>query len=393
MTVLARLNVTKAVLCFRTMLQFQDASGFIPEEVYWGEFAPRQRVGGRVDVRQCAVHANHAVARARVRVCVRWCDAAPTPAAKAAIVNEFLASSGSSYFDWWLRTRDPLGVGLVSIVHSWESGLDASPAYDEAYGVPPQPSFLELYSRFVELNLFYHAEFEWDMTQIINRNGSVGTFETYFSVYDMSVNCILAGGYKIASELAAAAGDAALSQHCKKRQLSLEQAIISQMWLPSENRFASALYARNGALLAARAETAQSLFPLLLESLPSSTVDTIVTTQLTNTSRFWLNFPVPSVSAADPAFQPNFGVAGDLMWRGPTWPVLTWYVLQGLELHNRTSVAKALFGKWLSCVEQHGIFEQYQPITGATFGPPGLSMSLLITDAICHFLPSTSGCF
>jgi glycogen debranching enzyme len=175
--------------------------------------------------------------------------------------------------------------------------------------------------------------------------------------------------------------------------VALEQAIISKMWLPNENRFASALYARDGVLRAARAETAQSLFPLLLESLPSGTVDTIVTSQLTNASRFWLNFPVPSVSAADPAFQPNFGAAGDLMWRGPTWPVLTWYVLQGLELHNRTSVAKALFGKWLACVEQHGIFEQYQPITGATFGPPGLSMSLLITDAICHFLPSTAGCF
>jgi hypothetical protein len=288
MTVLARLNVTKAVLCFRTMLQFQDASGFIPEEVYWG--------GSRLDnelveelmygnVQFTPITQSPVLAFA-LRAMV---NAAPTPAAKAAIVNEFLAPL-VRYYDWWLRTRDPLGVGLVSIVHSWESGLDASPAYDEAYGVPPQPSFLELYSRFVELNLFYHAEFDWDMTQIVNRNGSVGTFQTYFSVYDMSINCILAGGYKIARDLAASAGDAALSQHCKQRQVALEQAIISKMWLPNENRFASALYARDGVLRAARAETAQSLFPLLLESLPSGTVDTIVTSQLTNASRFWLNF-------------------------------------------------------------------------------------------------------
>jgi glycogen debranching enzyme len=114
--------------------------------------------------------------------------------------------------------------------------------------------------------------------------------------------------------------------------------------------------------------------------------------QLLNASKFWLNYPIPSVSASDPAFQPHFGVAGDLMWRGPTWPVQTWYVLQGLTLHNQTAVAQALFSKWLAVVTKTGIFEQYQPITGAPFGPDGLSMSLLITDAICTFLPRTAGC-
>lgn len=390
MTVLSRLNVTKAVLCFRTMLQFQDANGFIPEEIYWGRTRFDQELVEELmfgNVQFTPITQSPVLAFA-LRAMV---NAAPTSAAKTAIINEFLGPL-VRYYDWWLRTRDPFGVNLVSIVHSWESGLDASPAYDEAYNVPPQPAFLELYSRFVELNLVYHAVFDWNMTKIVNRHGTVGSFETYFSVFDTSVNCILAGGYKIASELATMIGDTATSQHCKQKQLTMEKAIIGRMWLPNENRFASALYARKGALLPARAETAQSLFPLLLETLPPQIVNSIVTTQLTNSSRFWLNFPVPSVSVSDPAFQPNFGVAGDLMWRGPTWPVLTWYVLQGLQLHNQTAVAKALFGRWLAVVKQSGIFEQYQPITGSTFGPPGLSMSLLITDAICEYLPSTTGC-
>jgi hypothetical protein len=38
-----------------------------------------------------------------------------------------------SYFQWWAETRDVDGNGLVTIIHGWESGLDASPAYDEAY--------------------------------------------------------------------------------------------------------------------------------------------------------------------------------------------------------------------------------------------------------------------
>lgn len=392
MTVLARLNVSKAVLCMRTMLQWQDGSGFIPEIVNWGDQSLTQEAAAEIyygNLQTTPITQSPVLGFALAAMV----DAAPTASTKAAIVNEFLTPL-VRYGDWWLRTRDPFDIGLVAIVHSWESGMDASPAYDEAYGVSnPQPSFLDLYSRFVELCVEYHLRFDWNLDNIVNRNGTgSSTIQNYFSVYDTSVNSILAGSFRQLSRLAALVGDTAQAQHCKQQQLALERAIIANLWLPSQNRFASAIYARDGALKYARAETAQSLFPLLLETLPPALVGSIVASQLTNSSRFWLNFPVPSVSAADPAFQPNFGVAGDLMWRGPTWPVQTWYVLQGLLLHNQTSVAAALFGKWLAVVTKTGIFEQYQPITGASFGPDGLSMSLLITDAICTFLPATAGC-
>ena len=39
------------------------------------------------------------------------------------------------YYDWWARYRQPDYDGLVVIIHPWESGLDASPAYDEALKV------------------------------------------------------------------------------------------------------------------------------------------------------------------------------------------------------------------------------------------------------------------
>jgi hypothetical protein len=39
----------------------------------------------------------------------------------------------AALLEWWADTRDPENTGLVGIIHGWESGLDASPAYDEAY--------------------------------------------------------------------------------------------------------------------------------------------------------------------------------------------------------------------------------------------------------------------
>jgi hypothetical protein len=34
--------------------------------------------------------------------------------------------------DWWEKARDPEATGLVAILHPWESGMDNSPAWDEA---------------------------------------------------------------------------------------------------------------------------------------------------------------------------------------------------------------------------------------------------------------------
>lgn len=51
------------------------------------------------------------------------------------------------YFRWWAQTRALDGDGLVYIIHGWESGLDASPAYDGAYGIPefdPIPRFAQV---------------------------------------------------------------------------------------------------------------------------------------------------------------------------------------------------------------------------------------------------------
>ena len=40
------------------------------------------------------------------------------------------------YFNWWKENRDVDGSGLVAILHPWESGIDLSPAYDPALGIP-----------------------------------------------------------------------------------------------------------------------------------------------------------------------------------------------------------------------------------------------------------------
>jgi hypothetical protein len=179
-------------------------------------------------------------------------------------------------------------------------------------------------------------------------------------------------------------------------------------------RFVSTYKTREGTTAESPVESVQSLFPLLLETLPQEMQvgirvvvmcylqDSIVVTQLTNTSKFWLPYPVPSVSA-DAAqvrnlhhsflsycqFEPVFGV--DLMWRGPVWPILNFFVMEGLELHGYITelslsdcllgcvdVADELMDRWVAMYEVSGIWEQYNPYNATNYGVEGLGMSTLI---------------
>jgi glycogen debranching enzyme len=285
------------------------------------------------------------------------------------------------YFDWWRQTRDADGDYIVSIFHGWESGLDASPIYDLAYGIPPStphPPFLDLYPRFTELLIFYKWVYGWNQTDILNLKHKVPILDGYFVVQDVGVNSVYAAGWGVLADLASQF-DTDLAQQCKNIQMVTEKAIIDKLWDNNLKRFVSTYKDKNGKTVAVDYETVQSLFPLLLESLPEEYQQSIVNTQLRNASKFWLQYPIPSTSASAAQFTPVFTT--DLMWRGPTWPIQNWLVMEGLHKHNVFGdTINELMDKWIALYEKSGIWEQYNPITGENYGVEGLAMSTLIVD-------------
>jgi len=285
------------------------------------------------------------------------------------------------YFDWWRTTRDVDNDYLISIFHGWESGLDASPIYDLAYGIHPSnthPTYLELYPHFTELVMYYKWIYGWNQTDIIHLTHFVPFIDGYFVVQDVGVNSVYAAGWGVLSELAGEF-DKQLALYCKNHQMNVENAIISKLWDKNLGRFISTYKDSKGNTAVVDYETVQTLFPLLLDTLPVDKQLSIVKTQLTNTSKFWLQYPVPSTSASAAQFTPEFTV--DLMWRGPTWPILNWFVMEGLQKHHIfDDTLNALMDKWIALYEKTGIWEQYNPITGGNSGVEGLGMSTLIVD-------------
>ena len=152
MIVWSHRNATNAVLDMRTMLQMQQPDGFVPEEIFWG---PRtQQEDDKIRIQYSNSKFSDITQMPVLPFSLRAIFAA---SGDASVVQEFLPKL-VRYFQGWRNTRDS-GDGLVSIIHNWESGLDASPAYDEMFHVNvtrvDKRSFWEMYPKFVELAISY----------------------------------------------------------------------------------------------------------------------------------------------------------------------------------------------------------------------------------------------
>lgn len=114
------------------------------------------------------------------------------------------------YYEWWARYRQPDGDGLIVIIHPWESGLDASPMYDEALGVKnPQPKLSELYPQFEQLLISYKYLYNWNQKNIVSPKNHhiVRRWPTYFVVKEVGVNAVYTASWKILANLASQMGN------------------------------------------------------------------------------------------------------------------------------------------------------------------------------------------
>jgi len=363
-------NVQNSIADLRTMLQYQQPDGFIPEIIFWGEETScakkfLAKLFGKVfgysrdeftDITQMPMlpFALRAI----------WNATNDTT-----LLKEFLPQI-VAYYDWWENWRDPDGDGLVSIVHPWESGIDASPIYDPALRVKEQDQgkFWKTYPKFLLIQKDYRQKAKWDMKKILDME--------LFNVEDVGVCSVYAAGWGVLSELASEY-DQNLSTRCKEKQLLFEKAILYKCWNPRLGRFVS-FYHQGGEERVSYAETAQSLFPIMFETIPREMLDKVIAT-LQDPEKFWLPYPIPSVSKSEPSFNPN---RNRLLWRGTTWPVLAWFVMEGLINNGREDVAKLLLDRWVELYLKNGIWEYYNPLTGEGLGEEGIGMSTIIIDMI-----------
>jgi glucosylglycerate hydrolase len=114
-----------------------------------------------------------------------------------------------------------------------------------------------------------------------------------------------------------------------------------------------------------RAETVAGFAPLLCGGLDPAAERSMVA--LLRSER-WTGHPglrfavLPTTSPASPDFQAR------AYWRGPSWPVINWFVVWMLERRGLVSVARPLRHAALDQLAEGSLAEYYEPFTGEPLG-------------------------
>ncbi|MFH1171673.1 MAG: trehalase family glycosidase [bacterium] len=275
------------------------------------------------------------------------------------------------YYAWLLAKRDPDRDHLISIVSQYESGLDASPAYDEL--IAPRlhfslPEYLVRSRAVPFLNKLLYG----------NHNALTVRFGR-FHVEDVLVNSILGLNLHVLALLHDVLGETQAGTGWRTASKEVFAAIIKKMWDPQRRAFfnLNGRGERRSTIL-----TIASLFPLLCPWLPKTYVCALVE-HLKNPKEFWLTYPVPSVAATEPTFSPESRLPNaprPSHWRGSTWMNTNWFLVHALRQHGYHEEADHIAKRSRELVALSGFREYYNPITGAGIAAKEFGWSTLVVD-------------
>jgi len=248
--------------------------------------------------------------------------------------------------DWLTANRDLEGDGLLWIVQPDESGLDASPKFDPVWG---RRSCARIG---FPLLVHRNRRLGFDARRIRDRGGPVLCETLVNTLWSLSLQAL--------------------------GRPSATPALVERLW--DERRGLFLDEAQPGGLRPAVATWA-ALAPLALPDLPEEIGSRLVEEQLLDEDRFLTPVAPPSVSAAEPSYEPG-GSRGPVRryWRGPTWVNSAWLLWLGLRRLGYEEGAARIADGVIGAVEREGLREYYDPRTGAGLGAEDFAWSALVAE-------------
>jgi len=266
-------------------------------------------------------------------------------------------------YNWLAQERDPDGDGLVSLISPVESGADQSPVFDHLFKIR-KPTVVRLY-----------AALHWDyiLCRLLNCNLRKIQRFGLFNIEEIGFNSILVVALRSLARLLVEVGETEAAGKIRLWADKAERSIIEKCFDSETGLFYSLAY-RSEMMI--NEPTYASLMPLLLDGLGKDQVDGLVGA-LTDEERYWLPYPVPSVPKDNRSFDPSGQI---VIWRGPTWININWFLVQGLLTHGHRELAGELERRSLGLAERSGFRECYNPLTGEGLRAKNFGWSTLVMD-------------
>jgi len=285
-----------------------------------------------------------------------------------------------------LEARDAAGIGLSAILHPWESGLDNSPAWEDALaGVDIPDGALPLYERrdLVRANpadrpsdaAYDRFVYLADAYRRLGYDDARICAMSPFVIVGPLVNALLIWSSLAMAEMAVLVGDDPTPH--RRAASTVRAAMSKHLWDAGHRRF----YSRNlraGALL--REASILSFMPLVDPQLRKEHAQGIVSDL--EASSFHApedaeHYLVPSYDLTSAQFDPR------RYWRGPVWINTDWLIWRGLEQHGQSALAQHVADSMLALVRKSGFREYFDPFSGAGYGADRFSWTAaLIIDVI-----------
>lgn len=276
---------------------------------------------------------------------------------------------------WWYRDRDPDQTGLVVSYHPWESGMDNSPAWDNALDSVPQVSWdyqrrdlnhidasqrphKEQYDRYLYLvDLFKHKHFSskdiyHDCPYKVNDVGLIAILHR--ATLDLLLLC---EQYNVhGNEI----------EELKARKQLTEDGIC-ELWC-EETRFFYSKDQISNALC--KVKTSAGFLPLFGELVSNKEAEYLATEAVE-----WMSASSYAIASTDPReskYEPQ------RYWRGPVWLHINWMIALGLEYNGQLDTALKVKDKTNTLFRENKFFEYFNAETGEGCGGDDFSWTAAI---------------
>ncbi|RLE66544.1 MAG: hypothetical protein DRJ47_02410 [Thermoprotei archaeon] len=250
------------------------------------------------------------------------------------------------YDEWFRNKRDYDRDELISYVDYLESGWDDAVRWDEA---------IEKYRKDPEK---YKAMY-----------GRI----TMAPVEAIDLNVFIYIQRKTIAKLSRILGNEEDASYYEKLAEKTREGIQRYMWDEDLGLFLD-IYEEDHKRIPVK--TPASFYPMFAGIATPAQAKKMVE-HLLNSKEFWTTFPLPTVSADNPKYDPKG------YWRGRSWINPIWFVFNGLKEYGYNEVADMLLEKVLDIMaEGPTCNENYNSATGEPLGTIDFGWSTLILDMI-----------